>query len=273
MPELPEVETMVAGIRGMADGQTIVRAKVLDAALVDTPGPRSLERQLRGRRVRSVSRRGKRVLLELDSGCWLLIEPRMTGSFRLGPQRPDYARLLLELAGPERHLWFCDLRRFARIALVDEAELQQRLGPNRQGPDALKVSAEYLQRRLSRSSRTIKTALVDQQVLAGVGNIYADEALFLARIHPARSCSTLSEHDWQRLARAVRRVLRDGIRAGGTSIRNYVDLNGQPGRYQLIRRVYGRAGEPCPNCGRPIQRAKVRGLATRSSHFCPRCQK
>ncbi|MEZ6188238.1 MAG: bifunctional DNA-formamidopyrimidine glycosylase/DNA-(apurinic or apyrimidinic site) lyase [Planctomycetota bacterium] len=274
MPELPEVETMRRGILPVV-GATIEaaeRPRCAKRPIAFTPGWRTLRRKLEGRAIAGAGRLGKRVVLALDDGGRLVIEPRMTGLLLLAdPPTPDHLRLRLRLRGraPEE-LLFWDRRGLGTVTWFDEAgyaELTARLGP-----DALTVERDALRARLGQRQRPIKVALLDQALLAGVGNIYAAEVLNRAKVHPERGCHTLGPREWTRLARVLREVLEEAVRYEGSTLGDgtYRTALNQDGSYQNQHRVYGREGEPCRSCRKGTVVRIVQ--AQRATFFCPRCQ-
>ena len=264
MPELPEVETFVRQLRGPLTGRTITRATLHWPRHVATPSPRQFSRRIRGQRITAVGRRGKYLVFSLSHGS-LLIHLKMSGGLTVAPAgatRDRHAHTVFHL-DDGNEFRFSDTRKFGRVYLVDRPEaVTGKLGPE---PLAADFTAQTLARRLAAHSRALKPLLLDQTFLAGVGNIYADEALHLAGLHPLRKSDTLSLAEARRLWRSLRRVLRQGIRLNGASI----DWVYRGGEFQHQFRVYRRAGEPCLTCGRPIRRIVV---GQRSTHFCPRCQ-
>lgn len=271
MPELPEVESLARALRqGGADGAPpLVGRRIVGVRLnwpghVDRPSPRTFRARLRGRTVRAVGRRAKYLVVELDRGT-LLLHLRMSGDLRLAPtgSPPDrFTRSILRL-DDGWELRFSDARKFGRLFLVDDpAEVVGGLGPE---PLERSFTAPMLARRLRTTRRVLKPLLLDQRVVAGVGNIYADEALHRAGLHPARRSDSLSPEEAGALWRGLRAALRQGLRHNGASI----DWVYRGGDYQNHFRVYQRAGEPCPVCGTPIVRIV---LAQRGTHFCPTCQ-
>jgi formamidopyrimidine-DNA glycosylase len=273
MPELPEVETVVRGLRAAVVGRTIVGVRLHKTDFIDDPA--ALRRALPGSRIAGVARHGKFIVLALarSSGArepsHLVIHLGMTG--RLTPCRAG------ERVAPHTHVFFAldaghelryaDLRRFGWMVLASEATLREILAPL--GPDALEIRVKEFCRRIGGRRAMIKALLLDQRVLRGMGNIYTDEALWRARIHPQRVASRLRPAELRRLHRAMQSILRDAIRLRGSSVSNYVDAQGRRGKYQHRHRVYRREGKGCARCGTAIRRAVVAG---RSSHFCPRCQ-
>ena len=285
MPELPEVETVVRGLRATLPGRRILAVRLGKTDFIDDPA--ALGERLPGRRIVAVERIGKFIRVELapengsahpaqqppehsDGRLHLLVHLGMTG--RLAVRSPD------EPVAPHTHgffqlddgreLRYTDIRRFGRILLVSASglpEFQSRLGQ-----DALFISAREFRRQLASRRTRIKALLLDQKSLRGMGNIYADESLWRARIHPERLAAHLNAAEIARLHQAIRQVLRAAIKLGGSSISDFLDAEGKPGSYQMRHRVYGREGRKCFRCGALIHRIIVAG---RSSHFCPRCQR
>jgi formamidopyrimidine-DNA glycosylase len=273
MPELPEVETMVRGLRSVMEGRRIVSVRVSDPFILDAVSRGRFERSVGGSRVRRVWRRGKWVVFDLTGGLATVIQPRMTGGFRAGLDRaPPHSRIHFRLDGPHRDVWFCDTRRLGKVSLLDERALAERLSARHHGPEGTDVSPRELAVALVGTRRPIKAALLDQRVVSGVGNIYADESLFDAGIHPERRANNLTEAEVRRLCRSIRRILRLAIRLQGTTMRNYFNVFGEPGSFQDRHRVYGRGGATCVRCGDMIVRANIDGLVGRPTHYCPRCQ-
>ncbi|MBN1954591.1 MAG: bifunctional DNA-formamidopyrimidine glycosylase/DNA-(apurinic or apyrimidinic site) lyase [Anaerolineae bacterium] len=270
MPELPEVETIARGLRGIA-GRRITGAIVYWERTVTRPEAGEFVRRLRGQRIDGVTRRGKWLVFGFASGEHLLIHLRMSGRLTLEPagSRPDkHARLHIVL-DDGRQLCFSDPRKFGRAALVDDPSVVLGdLGPEPLGET---FTAAWLAGRLAGRRARIKPLLLDQRFLAGLGNIYTDESLWRARIHPLRHAGTLSEAEVARLRRAIRDVLTEAIAQEGTTLddQGYVGVNGRPGAFGGHIAVYGRAGEPCPRCQAEIVRLVVGG---RGTHVCPGCQ-
>jgi len=271
MPELPEVQTVVLTVRPGICGRTVAAARLLRDDILHPPGLR-LDAELAGRSIVDVTRRGKQILIAVDSGATLCTHLGMTGRLTLeppsAPLRP-HTHLVIDFcasARPALQLRFRDPRRFGGLWWLAAGQPP----PGDLGPDALTVTPGQLASALARTRRAIKTALLDQHLLAGLGNIYADEALFLARIHPQRPANRLRTVQVRRLCDAIHRVLRQAIDSGGSSFRDYVDANGKPGAFQSLHRVYAREGQKCARCGTVIRRIVLGG---RSAHFCPRCQR
>lgn len=240
------------------------------------PSFTALQRGLCGRRIAAAERLGKRLVLVLDSDDRLVIEPRMTGRVMLDPDREfSHVRLVLEVAvdGTRRYLVFRDVRGLGVVHLTGSSEFAAEFGRGRLGPDALEIPAEQLQARLGGRSTPIKVALLDRKALAGVGNIYAAEALHRAKIHPAAPCCSLKPAQWRRLHAALGLVLRRAIELQGSTLRDgtYATPENRDGGYQREFWVYQRAGERCLQCGRGRIRRIVQ--AQRSTFYCPVCQR
>ena len=273
MPELPEVETVRRELAPALTGVRIARAVISDSRLVRPHEPDLVAAELGGERVEVVDRRGKYLIVRFVSGRALLAHLRMTGSFRVVPSggevEPDpHRRAVLHLDGGTT-VSYRDVRRFGTWELFEVGELEgylaARLGPEPLGP----LTARALAERLAGRRTSLKAALLDQKTVAGLGNIYVDEALWEARLHPLRPAGSLGDDEGGILHRAVRRVLRRGIARQGASLRDYRTPSGGTGGMQQEFHVYGRDGEPCDRCGSPIAKARVAG---RGTHYCPGCQ-
>jgi formamidopyrimidine-DNA glycosylase len=280
MPELPEVETVVRGLRASLPGRTIIDVRLGKADFIDDPS--SLADHLPGKRIGEVNRLGKFICVGLEPGkessgtqgtpdpCLnFIIHLGMTGQLTVCPAGDPVK--------PHTHCFFAlddgyelryrDIRRFGRMLLVPESAMAEFLG--HLGKEPLQIGPEEFRKDFSSRRARIKALLLDQRVLRGVGNIYADESLFRARLHPARIAAKLTMKQLLALRRAVREVLEAAIRFRGSSISDYVDAKGQRGNFQQRHRVYQRKGKPCFRCREKIRRMVVAG---RSSYFCPRCQ-
>jgi len=273
VPELPEVETVRRRLAPVVEGATIERAEIVDARLTRPVEPGIVAERLVGDAVAHLERRGKYLLWRLESGRTLVVHLRMTGSFRhaVAGALPDdaYRRATLGLdTGAE--VAYRDVRRFGTWELLDEGHLRPYLGA-RLGPEPLapSFSAARLGALAAGRRAPVKSFLLDQRRIAGVGNIYADEALWRARIHPLRPAGELDAVEGARLHRAIRAALRRGVALQGSTLRDYVTPDGDGGGMQDEFHVYGRLGEPCDRCGRPIERIVVGG---RGTWFCPQCQ-
>lgn len=275
MPELPEVETMVRGLRPALVGRRISQATLIDTSMLRGCSPEEFERRLVGSRVLSVERRGKWVSIAMERDASLIvIQPRMTGGFwLLEPPRLEHVRLILETARKPRQIWFCDTRRLGKIDWFPDAPSAEAACARSQGPDALVITASDLAARFARTSRPIKAALMDQKVLAGIGNIYADEILFAARVHPSRVSSKLSTADRLRIHAAIQPILETAIAAEGSTFdAGYRTVLGLEGGFLTINAIHRRAGKPCSGCGQPIVKTRIPGLIGRPTYICPSCQ-
>jgi formamidopyrimidine-DNA glycosylase len=274
MPELPEVETVRRRLGPVLEGATIERAEISDPRLTRPVEPRLVARALVGESIAAVERRGKYLLWRLASGRTLVVHLRMTGSFRhaaAGKLPDDAYRRATVVLDTGAEVAYRDVRRFGTWELLDEQHLRLYLSA-RVGPDALagSFSAARLAAQAAGRRLPVKAFLLDQRRLAGIGNIYADEALWRARIHPRRPAGELDAGEIARLHRAVRAALRRGVELQGSTLRDYVTPDGNGGGMQDEFRVYGRLGEPCDRCGTPIERLVVAG---RGTWLCPRCQR
>jgi formamidopyrimidine-DNA glycosylase len=291
VPELPEVEVTRRRIAPALLGRTVRSVRTTRPSYLFLTPPARLRRRLLGRSVRALERMGKYLVAQTDDGARLVLHLGMTGQLfssdaasvrllsaaaraTLAPEqppsfRPDlhtHLRLAFADGGPD--VFLRDVRKFGKVLWLAPGERHERL--DRLGPDALLVTGEALRRALRGRAAAVKTLLLDQTVVAGVGNIYADEALHLAGVRPARPAGRVTRAECARLAQALRRVLERSIETGGSSISDYVAPDGRDGAYQDERRVYARAGEPCAACGARIRRLVI---GQRSAHFCPRCQR
>lgn len=265
MPELPEVETIVRHFAPLLAGRRIRSFSATWPRQI-TPSIPTLRKRVIGRRIVTLARRGKHILASLDDQTALIWHLKMSGRFEWAadcPATPNHVRMRLGLSGGH-DLLFCDARKFGRLRHAkDPAAALAHLGPE---PLAVDFTGARLHAMLRARSRRLKPLLLDQAFLAGLGNIYTDESLFAARLHPLRRSSTLSRAESNKLHRAIRAVLRRGIEYNGTSL----DWIYPGGRMQAYLKVYGRAGQACPGCRRPIQRILV---GQRSTHLCPACQR
>lgn len=271
MPELPEVETVARGLQSALAGHTIVDVRVLWERSIMSPDPAAFARRLNGQTVAGVGRRGKWVVIALESGDTLLMHLRMSGRLVVEEDTcPDNRHLrAVFLLDDGRRLSFIDARKFGRLWLgCDPSTVLGYLGPE---PLSDEFTAARFGQMLAGQRRRIKTLLLDQRFLAGLGNIYTDEALWRARIHPLRRADTLAPAEVRRLHRAIRAVLRAAIASGGTTLadQTYRQADGRTGEFASQLAVYGREGEPCSRCNTAIRRITI---GRRSAYFCPRCQ-
>ncbi|HJR80810.1 MAG TPA: bifunctional DNA-formamidopyrimidine glycosylase/DNA-(apurinic or apyrimidinic site) lyase [Anaerolineales bacterium] len=264
MPELPEVETIARKLRPELVGKTILEAQLRWPRTLASPAARKFKEQIKGQTIRDVTRRAKYLILHLSSAS-LLIHLRMSGDLMIkqGKIRPEkHDRLILRLSG-EKSLVFNDTRKFGRVWLTTDPEsLLSKLGPE---PFSKSFTTQWFYNTLHNKHRQLKPLLLDQTFLAGLGNIYTDEALHIAKVHPLAFSDSITAEQARALRSAIRRVLKEGIRRNGASI----DWVYRDGDFQNHFRVYDRAGKPCPVCGTTIERIIV---GQRSTHYCPNCQ-
>jgi formamidopyrimidine-DNA glycosylase len=283
MPELPEVQTVVTTLRPKLVGRRLVRATVARDDIL-TPTGCDFCGRVAGRTVTAIDRRGKRIVFTLDDGCRFYVHLGMTGQLTIvdpAAAAMPHTHLEIELDGPAAvsaagaagaapgapptRLRFRDPRRFGGVWWLGR-DTPPDAG---MGPEPLTLRPKALHARLARTARPVKAALLDQSLVAGLGNIYVDESLFAAGVHPLRRASDLSAAEVGRLSRAIKATLRKAIRHRGSTLRDYADADGKAGGFQLLHRVYDRAGQPCRTCRTPIERVVLGG---RSTHFCPACQ-
>ena len=289
MPELPEVEVTRRMLAPRLVGRRISEVRCGPPSYFFLTPPRRLEQSLQGESIEALERQGKYLLMGLGGGRRLLLHLGMTGQLfiagsssprlvrridryefspKAAAERDPHTHLALDFEDGEPGLRFRDVRKFGKVRLLGPGENDARL--DKLGPDALTADGELLYAQARRRRVPIKTLLLDQGVLAGVGNIYADEALFLAGIRPTRSARRVTREQCLELATQVKWVLERSIAIGGSSISDFIAPDGQDGQFQNERRVYARTGEACSTCSTPIRRVL---LGQRSSHFCPSCQK
>ncbi|HYI75585.1 MAG TPA: bifunctional DNA-formamidopyrimidine glycosylase/DNA-(apurinic or apyrimidinic site) lyase [Gaiellaceae bacterium] len=267
MPELPEVETVRAHLAPRLTGRVLTRVEILDPRLTRPHDLFEVAEELEGDRVVAVERRGKYLLLRLESGFCLLVHLRMTGGFHWDPV--THERAVFELDDGTR-LAYRDIRRFGTWLVLDDAEIEPYLA-TKNGPEPLegRFTTRWLGEQLARRTAPLKAVLLDQRVVAGLGNIYADEALWRSRLNPLRAANGVTEDEVGRLVRAIRAALRMGIERQGSTLRDYAAPDGASGSMQDEFRVYGRDGAPCVRCRATITKTRVGG---RGTWFCPRCQ-
>jgi formamidopyrimidine-DNA glycosylase len=274
MPELPEVETIARGLDKRIAGDVIESVWLGSKPEPLKSSAQEIAAALESKTVAGVRRVGKHIVFDLESSknggrqsarqAQWIVHLGMTGSLRVSTPEAEiekHTHAILHLASG-RELRFIDPRRFGRLSVIEKFQAP--------GSEPLDISFEDFASLFRKRKTPIKSALLNQKLLSGVGNIYADEALFRAKVRPRRRASSLSREELRRLHSGLRKVLREAIRAGGSSISDYVDSNGDEGFFQLKHRVYGREGKPCFVCKTPIKRTVIAG---RSSHYCPHCQK
>jgi formamidopyrimidine-DNA glycosylase len=268
VPELPEVETVRRAIAPVLEGRRLERVEILDARLTRPEDPDEIAAELTGEHVERVDRRGKYLVVRFASGRTLLIHLRMTGSLVRDPAGATHVRAVLRLDDGSV-VAYRDVRRFGTWLLLEPGELDPYLG-RRLGKEPLeRFTSRDLAARLAGRRIAVKGALLDQRTVAGLGNIYVDEALWYARLNPLRPAGSLTDDEVRRVHRGVRRALAAGIERQGSTLRDYRLPDGSSGSMQDEFRVYGREGEPCERCGTPITKTRVAG---RGTWYCPTCQ-
>lgn len=275
MPELPEVETMRRGILAITGARVedAVRLPCRLKPLQVYPRIDAFRRRAVDRRVVEVGRVGKRVILHLESDDRIVFEPRMTGLVLLAdPPTPHHLRIRLDFSGDVSHVWYWDRRGLGNVRLLSPAEFQEQLGPHKLGTDALALVPGEMRERLSGSRRAVKVALLDQQAIAGIGNLYASEILHWAGIHPEKACHRVGREEWQRIHEATLQILHLAIQCEGSTLSDgtYRNALNKAGGYQNHHRVYDRAGQPCLACRTGVVQRIVQ--AQRATFFCPTCQ-
>src|SRR5215211_9131751 len=272
MPELPEVETIKEDLRELVVRSRIEGADVLAPSLVEQPSPEELIWQLKGRTIVGAQRRAKHLIVELDDETNLVFQLKIGGQLLLVPpvEEPRTALMMVLHLDGNRRLFLRDQTGFTRARLLNAEELGARLSSLGPEPLAEEFGVKYLHEALSSRRAQIKSLLLDQKMVAGIGNIYADEILYDARLHPRRKANTLTEGEWEALHAAIRSNLAAGIEHRGTTVRLYKDVLDRPGEHQNYLRVFEKHGQPCPGCEGQVVREKVSG---RPSHFCPACQR
>ncbi len=275
MPELPEVETIREDLRKLVVGSLITQVDVLDPAFVEQPSTERFEQGLEGGRISGVRRRAKHLIVDLDTGDSLIFQLKIGGQLLLVPpvEEPRTALMLVLHLDADRRLFLRDETRFSRARLLNAEELETRLSTL--GPEPLEEEfkangAVYLRETLSSRRAQIKPLLLDQKIVAGIGNIYVDEILYDARLHPRRKANTFSGQEWGRLHTAILENLAAGVEHRGTTVRLYKDVLNRPGEHQNHLQVFEKHGKPCPGCEGKVVREKVGG---RPTHFCPSCQR
>lgn len=274
MPELPEVETIKRTLEHQIVGKTVDEVSVfLPRIIKEPPDPELFGEMLQGRTVKGVGRRGKFLLIHLDP--WVLVSHlRMEGRYRMESSEAPvekHTHVIFRFTD-KTELRYRDVRQFGTMHLWPKGEELERLPLVKLGPEPLSeaFTPEMFAQRLRSRKTRMKALLLNQEFLSGLGNIYVDESLFSAGIHPERPVQSLTDDEVKRLYTSIRSTLVKAIEAGGSSVRSYVNGNGEMGMFQLRIQVYGRRGEPCPRCGEPIERRVVAG---RGTHLCPRCQR
>ncbi len=271
MPELPEVETTVQGIKPYVEGQVLKQVTVRQPRL-RWPVPETLSDRLPGQKLHTVYRRAKYLVFKFDNG-FLLIHLGMSGHLRLldTPQKAEKHDHVDFIFSPYQCLRYTDPRRFGAIVWSDLLDINQHPLLNHLGPEPLSpdFSTAYLCQQLRQKQSSIKQCIMNGDIVVGVGNIYANEALFLARIHPKTPAHALTQPQIAKLVSAIKSILKQAITAGGTTLKDFKGSNGKPGYFSRYLHIYGKADQPCPQCQSPILRLTQ---AQRASYFCPNCQ-
>jgi len=294
MPELPEVETTVLDLQKKVLGRTFVDVWSDFKKMIKKPNFEKFKKEIKGKKIQKIWRRGKNIIFNLSGGLSLLIHQKLTGHLLLGIWELEKGKWQAKIPGPLAedpmnrflHLMFwlddgrhppttqmlalSDLRKFAKVELLDQEELKKELSSL--GPEPLEKSFtfEKFKKTLESKKGKIKQVLMDQEIIAGIGNIYSDETLWEAKIHPFREISKLNEGEIKRIYGAMQKILKKAIEVKGESISDFRRISGEKGGFDPLRKVYRREGQKCSRCGTIIKRIK---LAGRSAHFCPHCQK
>lgn len=293
MPELPEVQTIVDDLQKKVVGRRIIGVWCDTPKLIKSPEAEEFEKQIKGSKIESVSRHGKNILIYLSGGNLLLIHQKLTGHLLVGKWKitkvsgvrcqvssliegpltepvNDFIHLIFYLDNGEE-LALSDLRKFAKVILGPREEIEKLPDLAKIGPDPLEknFNFEKFADLIGARKQKIKQVLMNQEIIAGIGNIYSDEILWSAKIHPFRLASKLIKEELKRIYEATREILAEAVKLRGTSTSDYRDTSGERGKYAEVIRAYRREGGPCLRCGTPIKRVKMGG---RSAHFCPECQ-
>ena len=274
MPELPEVETIKRIVCPQLAGRTIETTEVRNAQVIAYPNSSCFSKAMSGQIISNMSRRGKFLTIQLENGDRLSLHLRMTGQLTVVPESEPiekHTHLIFHLSGGSQ-LRYIDTRRFGRFWLLRKGEADTVTGQNKLGlePTDPAITGEYLKTLLGKRKKTVKEMLLDQAVIAGIGNIYSDEILFAAKIYPGTACRILNEYDWDKLAKKIPEIIIWGIESNNMTPDEYLRGKGKEYRNISQLRIYGRAGKPCVRCGTIIDKVTICG---RTSCYCPSCQK
>lgn len=274
MPELPEVETVRRTLQPKLTGLKFTDVQILLPKVIRIPNHEEFKENITGKKIIKLGRRGKYLLINLSGGYTLLVHLRMTGRLVYCASEeplPKHTHVILHLSDGCQ-LRFADMRQFGRMWLVPTTSMDTLAGFKDLGIEPLDefFTRDFLKKELRRRHARIKSLLLDQTFIAGLGNIYTDEVLHRAKLNPERLATTLTPREIAHLYNAIRDVLQEGIENRGTTVRDFIDGDGRAGNYQTLLQVYSREGKPCPHCGEKIIKKKVGG---RSSYYCPNCQK
>ncbi|NLI16483.1 MAG: bifunctional DNA-formamidopyrimidine glycosylase/DNA-(apurinic or apyrimidinic site) lyase [candidate division Zixibacteria bacterium] len=270
MPELPEVETIVRDMRSVLTGQSVLIAKFLNMSIKESGGPPDAS-SLRGKRLIAIDRRGKNIIFRFEKDLSMVIHLKMTGRLLFEKiQAEQEKHLHFQIEFSNNKLFFYDVRKFGRVGIYDSDGLARHPRLTKLGPEPFDLTPAQFARLLITRHKPIKAALIDQEIIAGIGNIYADESLFAAGIRPDRPSAKIKPDHLIRLHKSIIKVLKKAIDNRGSSVDDYLDGFGKSGKFQRLLKVYGRTGQKCLKCDATIKRITLRG---RSTHYCPRCQK
>ncbi|MBS3811904.1 MAG: DNA-formamidopyrimidine glycosylase [Halanaerobiales bacterium] len=275
MPELPEVQTIVTGLNEILKGKTITNTYIYDDMVIGYPDKKQFIEKSKDKKIMSISRRGKYIIVNFDNNQYrLVIHLRMSGKLLYKERqegREKHTHVVFEF-NDNTDLRFNNVRKFGRLYFIEDDKFENAGNIDNLGLEPLsdKFSLKLFKEMLDKRKGMIKPLLMNQEFIAGIGNIYADEALFLAEIRPDRKANNLKEKEIKALYKQLRKILRKGIKMGGTSISDYVNALGETGKFQKELNVYQREGQKCKICGEEIQKKKISGRSTR---FCPNCQK
>jgi formamidopyrimidine-DNA glycosylase len=270
MPELPEVETIARDLASILTGQEVKRAKLITAAIREDCGYKNLS-SLKGKCLNSISRRGKNLIFHFSGNTAMICHLKMTGQLLIRKNtRPDKKHLHFYIEFTKDKLEYYDVRKFGRVCVIKENNLEKHPRLQKLGPEPFALTPDLFAKLIKKRNKAIKTALLDQEICAGLGNIYADESLFDASIRPTLKAGKISTARLKQLHRSIIKVLEYAINNRGTSVDDYLDGFGQSGNFQNLLKVYGKTGQACPNCGKPIKRIVLGG---RSTHYCSICQR
>ncbi len=285
MPELPEVQTTVSQLKKKALKRAFVDVWTDSPNLVKKPESfDDFRRKIKGKKIKDIRRRGKNIIFKLSEGQSLLIHQKLTGHLlygywkeghwqseeekKIGEDKMNQYIHLVFFLDNKKEIALSDLRKFAKVELASDEEIEKELEDL--GPDPLEISFSEFKEAIGSGRSKIKEVLMNQKIISGVGNIYSDEALFRAGIHPLRKVKDLKEKELEKLYRELKRILNKALKVQGTSVSDYRTPEGKKGEFEKLLKVYRRKGEKCFNCGAKVERIKIGG---RSTHFCPHCQK
>jgi formamidopyrimidine-DNA glycosylase len=266
MPELPEVEVIRRQIYKIVKNRTIKKIEIMDSRVIKGITPAEFKKQLVGKKITELSRRAKYLIFNLSSGKILLVHLGMAGTLIIGDKGQKYNKYALGFEGG-KVIYYCDSRMFGKTRILDNLEMLQNIGPEPLGGG---LGREGFFNMLRKHKVKIKILLLNQAFLAGLGNIYACEALYYAGIHPKRKSDKITRRESDKLLEGIKKILSQSVKQGGSSVDRYVNASGEKGRMQNHLKVYGREGLPCERCGGKVKKIN---LGQRGTYYCPRCQK